>query len=52
MVAEADESDGSFVQLPSSIVVITNIDLEHLDFYPDLEAIKDHFVEYAGRVPF
>jgi UDP-N-acetylmuramate--alanine ligase len=52
MVAEADESDGSFVQLPSSIVVITNIDLEHLDYYPDLEAIKDHFVEYAARVPF
>jgi UDP-N-acetylmuramate--alanine ligase len=52
MVAEADESDGSFVQLPSSIVVITNIDLEHLDYYPDLESIKDHFVEYAGRVPF
>ncbi len=43
LVAEADESDGSFVQLPSSIVVITNIDLEHLDFYPDLEAIKDAF---------
>jgi UDP-N-acetylmuramate--alanine ligase len=52
MVAEADESDGSFIQLPSSIVVITNIDLEHLDFYPDLEAIKDHFVQYAARVPF
>jgi UDP-N-acetylmuramate--alanine ligase len=52
MVAEADESDGSFVQLPSSIVVITNIDLEHVDFYPDLEAIKDAFVQYAGRVPF
>jgi UDP-N-acetylmuramate--alanine ligase len=52
MVAEADESDGSFVQLPSSIVIVTNIDLEHLDFYPDLEAIKDGFVEYAGRVPF
>ncbi len=52
LVAEADESDGSFVQLPSSVVVITNIDLEHMDFYPDLEAIKDRFVEYAGRVPF
>lgn len=52
MVAEADESDGSFVQLPSSIVVITNIDLEHVDFYPDLEAIKDGFVQFAGRVPF
>ncbi|MEE9270062.1 MAG: UDP-N-acetylmuramate--L-alanine ligase [Candidatus Krumholzibacteria bacterium] len=52
IIAEADESDGKFVQLPSSIAVITNIDLEHLDFYPDLEAIKDAFVEYAGRVPF
>jgi UDP-N-acetylmuramate--alanine ligase len=52
VVAEADESDGGFVQLPSSIAVITNIDLEHLDFYPDLEAIKDSFVEYASRVPF
>lgn len=52
IIAEADESDGKFVQLPSSIAVITNIDLEHLDFYPDLEAIKDAFVKYAGRVPF
>lgn len=52
LVAEADESDGKFVQLPSSIAVITNIDLEHLDYYPDLEAIKDVFVEYAGKVPF
>ena len=52
IIAEADESDGKFVQLPSSIAVITNIDLEHLDFYPDLEAIKDAFVNYAVRVPF
>ena len=52
IVAEADESDGKFVQLPSSIAVITNIDLEHLDFYPDLEAIKDAFVQYASKVPF
>ena len=52
VVAEADESDGKFIQLPSSIAVITNIDLEHLDFYSDLEAIKDSFVEYASKVPF
>lgn len=52
IVAEADESDGKFVQLPSSIAVITNIDLEHVDFYPDLEAIKDRFVDYTTRVPF
>jgi len=52
VVAEADESDGQFVQLPSSIAVITNIDLEHMDHYADLDAIKDAFVAYAGRVPF
>lgn len=52
IVAEADESDGQFVQLPSSIAVITNIDLEHLDHYRDLDDIKKAFLEYAGRVPF
>ncbi|MCH7549357.1 MAG: UDP-N-acetylmuramate--L-alanine ligase [Candidatus Krumholzibacteriota bacterium] len=51
-MAEADESDGQFVRLPSSIAVITNIDREHLDYYPDLDAIKDGFVEYANKVPF
>ena len=52
LVAEADESDGSFVRLPSSIAVITNIDNEHLDYYGDLDGIKRGFVEYANRVPF
>jgi UDP-N-acetylmuramate--alanine ligase len=52
LVAEADESDGEFVQLPSSIAVITNIDMEHLDHYGTLDAIKRGFVEYANRVPF
>jgi UDP-N-acetylmuramate--alanine ligase len=52
IVAEADESDGQFVNLPSSVAVITNIDLEHLDFYPSLTAIENAFVEYANRVPF
>jgi UDP-N-acetylmuramate--alanine ligase len=52
VVAEADESDGQFVQLPSSIAVVTNIDLEHLDYYAGLEEIKDAFVAYARRVPF
>ncbi|HEX5132411.1 MAG TPA: UDP-N-acetylmuramate--L-alanine ligase [Candidatus Krumholzibacteria bacterium] len=52
VVAEADESDGQFVNLPSSVAVITNIDLEHLDFYPSMVAIEDAFVEYANRVPF
>lgn len=52
IVAEADESDGQFVQLPSSIAVITNIDAEHLDHYGDLDGVKRGFVEYANRVPF
>ena len=52
VVAEADESDGQFVNLPSSVAIITNIDLEHLDFYPDLKAIEDAFVVYANRIPF
>lgn len=52
IVAEADESDGQFVRLPSSIAVITNIDYEHLDFYTNMTAIQDAFVEYANRVPF
>lgn len=52
LVAEADESDGEFVKLPSSIAVITNIDLEHLDHYHTLDAIKKSFIEYANKVPF
>lgn len=52
VVAEADESDGQFVNLPSSVAIITNIDLEHLDFYSNLAAIEDAFVAYANRVPF
>ena len=52
LVAEADESDGTFVRLPSSIAVITNIDREHLDHYGDMEGLKRGFVAYARRVPF
>ena len=42
IIAEADESDGSFVFLPSTIGIINNIDLEHTDYYRDLEHIKNH----------
>jgi len=52
LVAEADESDGSFVRLPSSIGIITNIDREHLDYYGDMAALERGFVEYANLVPF
>ncbi len=52
LVAEADESDGSFLRLTPSIVVITNIDREHLDFYSDLEEIKDSFSRFIDKIPF
>jgi UDP-N-acetylmuramate--alanine ligase len=52
LVAEADESDGSFLHLVPAIAVVTNIDPEHLDFYRDLEAVKDAFVAFANHVPF
>jgi len=52
IVAEADESDGEFVKLPSTIAVITTIDLEHLDHYADMDAIKSAFIAYANKVPF
>jgi UDP-N-acetylmuramate--alanine ligase len=52
LVAEADESDGSFLRLTPTVAVITNIDPEHLDFYGTHENIKNAFVEFAERVPF
>jgi len=52
MVAEADESDGTFLLLPPTIAVVTNIDLEHMDFYRDLEHIQRTFLEFINRIPF
>jgi UDP-N-acetylmuramate--alanine ligase len=52
LVAEADESDGSFLKLSPVIEVVTNIDLEHLDYYRDLDHIKDVFVRFMDRIPF
>ncbi len=52
LVAEADESDGSFLKLSPVIEVVTNIDLEHLDYYRDIEHIKDIFLEFINRLPF
>lgn len=52
LVAEADESDGSFLRLSPTIAAITNVDPEHLDFYGSLEALKRAFVQFAERVPF
>lgn len=52
IVAEADESDGSFLKMSPTIAVVTNIDREHLDFYKDLEDIKNVFFDFIDRIPF
>jgi UDP-N-acetylmuramate--alanine ligase len=52
IVAEADESDGSFLKFSPAIAVVTNIDREHLDFYPDMDAIKSVFLNFIDRIPF
>jgi UDP-N-acetylmuramate--alanine ligase len=52
LVAEADESDGSFLRLSPTIAAITNVDPEHLDFYGSHEALKQAFVQFAESVPF
>jgi UDP-N-acetylmuramate--alanine ligase len=52
LVAEADESDGTFLILFPTIAVVTNIDLEHLDFYRDLDDIKQAFLTFINKVPF
>ena len=52
MVVEADESDGSFLRLKSTVAVVTNIDPEHLDHYGDFEAVKEAFQAFVENIPF
>ncbi len=52
LVAEADESDGTFLRLSPTIAVVTNIDPEHLDFWGSHEQLKDAFVNFVSRIPF
>src|SRR5512143_2005379 len=52
LVAEADEFDRSFLQLRPVLAVVTNIDLEHLDTYKDIDDIRDAFCRFARSVPF
>src|SRR5512139_3419783 len=52
LVAEADESDGSFVKLMPTIAVVTNIDPEHLDHYRGIEEIKESFLSFLEKIPF
>jgi len=51
-VAEADESDGSFLRLTPTIAIVTNIDPEHLDHYGTHDVLKDAFVQFVNKVPF
>ena len=52
LVAEADESDGSFLHLMPTVAVVTNIDHEHVDHYPDLDSLRAAFGDFLARVPF
>ena len=52
MVAEADESDRSFLKLTPTVAVITNVDHEHLESYRDFEDLQQAFVDFANKVPF
>jgi len=50
-ILEADESDGSFVHIPPTYSIITNIDREHMDFYKSLDDLKNHFIKFISKVP-
>jgi UDP-N-acetylmuramate--alanine ligase len=52
LVAEADESDGSFLMLSPTVAVVTNIDPEHLDHYGDMQNLKEAFLQFMNKVPF
>ncbi|HLJ44748.1 MAG TPA: UDP-N-acetylmuramate--L-alanine ligase [Bryobacteraceae bacterium] len=52
LVVESDESDGSFLKLSPILVVVTNIDREHLDHYSDIDEIRDAFRDFVNKVPF
>lgn len=52
LIAEADESDGSFLCLLPIMNLVTNVDLDHLDYFPDLKAIEEAFVRFFNQIPF
>ncbi len=52
LVAEADESDGSFLKLSPTVAVVTNIDREHMDHYMDMEEVKSAYLNFMNKVPF
>ncbi len=52
MVVESDESDGSFLRLPATIAIVTNVDPEHLDHYGTFDALREAFVRFVENIPF
>ena len=48
---ESDESDGSFIKVPSTYAVVTNVDREHMDYYKSLDDLKRHFIKFMLKVP-
>ena len=52
LIAEADESDGSFLRLSPSVVVVTNMDREHLDHYGSMDRLQEAFLEFINKIPF
>lgn len=52
LVAEADESDATFIRIPATIAVVTNVDPEHLDFYKDFASLKEAFRRFITNLPF
>jgi len=50
-ILEADESDGSFVHIPTTYSIITNIDKEHMDFYKSMDNLKKYFLQFIEKVP-
>jgi UDP-N-acetylmuramate--alanine ligase len=52
LVAEADESDGTFLLLSPIVAVVTNIDREHLDYYGDMDRLREAYLQFIHRVPF
>jgi UDP-N-acetylmuramate--alanine ligase len=52
LVAEADESDGSFLKLSPTIAVVTNIDREHMDYFKSIDFLKEAFLSFMNKVPF
>ena len=52
LIAEADESDGSFLKLSPTIAVVTNIDREHMDYFKEMESLKQAFLAFINKIPF